>query len=92
VHLTALRALRQFRPSVLGDKVETWIAGLPEEPRKHIISAIASQSSMDGIGLATNLARADTSPKVQASVIEALRFRRANRFVAEILHAAPNEV
>ena len=72
--------------------MEARIAELPEELRKHIISEIASQSGMDGIELATNLARADTSPQVQASVIEALQFRRADRFVAEILHAAPDEV
>ena len=92
VHLPALRAGRRFRPSVLGDKVEARIAELPEEVRKHIISEIASQSGMDGIELSTNLARADTSPKVQASIVEALQFRRADRFVAEILHAAPDEV
>jgi hypothetical protein len=37
-------------------------------------------------------AKADSSPKVKASVIEMLQFRRADRCVAESLSAAPNEV
>ncbi|HXK27228.1 MAG TPA: hypothetical protein VJ646_03125 [Candidatus Binatia bacterium] len=92
VHLAALRAGRRFRPSVLGADVQACIAQLPEEARKHIVSEIASQSDMDGIELAARLAQTDASPKVQTSVIEALQFRRADRFVGEILRAAPDEV
>jgi hypothetical protein len=92
VHLAALRAGRRFRPSVLGTHVDTRIAQLPEEIREHVVSEIASNSGMDGIELATSLAQADDSSKVQASVIEALLFRRADRFVAQVLHTAPADV
>jgi hypothetical protein len=44
------------------------------------------------IELAVSLAKADASPKVQTSVTEALHFRRADRFAADILWAAPDEV
>jgi len=92
VHLAALRAGRRFRPSVLGADAQARIAQLAEELREHVVSEIASESGMDGIELATRLARADASPRVQASVIEALHFRRADRFVADILRTAPDEV
>jgi hypothetical protein len=92
VYLAALRAGRRFRPSVLGGDVEVRVAQLPEELRAHVVSEIASESDMDGIELATRLAKVDDSPKVKFSVIEMLQFRRADRFVAEILRTAPDEV
>jgi hypothetical protein len=92
VQLAALRAGRDFRPSVLGADVEVRIAQLPEELRKHVVSEIAIESGMDGIELATRLAKVDVSPKVKVSAIEMLQFRRADRFVAEILRTAPDDV
>jgi hypothetical protein len=92
VHLAALRAGRRFRPSVLGADIGPRIAPLPEELREHIISEIATEGDVNGLELAAKLAQTDSSLKVQASVIEALHFRRADRFVAEILHAAPEKL
>jgi hypothetical protein len=92
VHLVALRAGRAFRPSVLGADVEARIAQLPEELRVNILSEIVTGSGMDGIELATRLAKGDASSKLKVSVIEALLFRRADRFAADILHTAPDEV
>jgi hypothetical protein len=92
VHLRALRAASQFRPSVLGTDAQERLANLPDEVRIHVVSEIAGESGMDGIELATRLAQEDPSPKVQVSVIGALHFRRADRFVAEILRLAPDEV
>ena len=91
-HLRALRAGHRFRPSVLGTNIEKQISTLPTEVRKNVISEIASNSGMDGIEVATNLAKADTSPEVKESVIVSLMFRRADRFVKEILKSAPDEV
>ena len=92
VHLVALRAGRRFRPSVLGDDIKGHIAKLPEEVRKNVISSFAYEGDMDGIELAARLAQVDPSPEVQVSLIEGLWFRRANRFVAEVLRTAPDEV
>ena len=89
VHLRALRAGRRFRPGVLGPGAEERIAALPEEVREHVISEIASYGDMDGIELATSLAKADASPKVRKSTIESLIFRRADRFATEILWSSP---
>lgn len=92
MHLAMLRTGRYFRPSVLGIDVEARIAQLPDRLRENIISEIAYRSGMDGIELATKLARIDRSPKVQTSVIEALQFRRADRFITMILYTAQDEV
>lgn len=92
VHLLALRAGRRFRASVLGDDIEGHIAKLPEKMRENVISSFAFEGDMDGIELAAKLAQADPSPNVQVSVIEALLFRRADRFVTKILCSAQDEV
>lgn len=92
VHLRALRSGRRFRPSVLGPDVQERIAALAEEVRKNVVSEIASNGGMDGIELATLLAKNDASSEVQKSVIESLLFRRADRFAKDILEAAPDEV
>jgi hypothetical protein len=92
VHLLALRAGRRFRPAVLGADVEARIAELPEKLRENVVSEIARLSGMDGIELATRLAKADASPNVKFSAIESLLFRRADRFAVEILSTAPDEV
>jgi len=92
IQLRALRAGRRFRPSVLGSDVQMRISRLPEEVRETVISEIAIESGMDGIELAAGLAQADVSPKVQASVIQSLQIRHADRFEAEILRTAPDEV
>ena len=81
-----------FGPSVLGANADAQLAGLPEELRENVLSEIAGSSGMDGIELATRLAKADASPKVKFSVIESLQFRRADRFVAEVLRTASDEV
>lgn len=92
VHLSALRAARRFRPSVLGSDVQARIAVIPEEVRKHVIAEIAYNSGIDGIELATSLAKADPSASVQFTVIESLQFRRADRFVTDILKVATVDV
>jgi len=92
IHLHALRAGRRFRPCVLGPGVKDRIAALPEELREHIVSEIAGESGMDGIELATSLAKNDPSPKVQVSVIGSLQFRYAERFARQILESAPDDV
>lgn len=92
VHLHALRSGRRFRPSLLGPDVQERIAALPEEVRKNMVSEIASNGGMDGIELATLLAKNDASSEVKNSVIESLVFRRADRFATEILETASDEV
>ena len=92
VHLPTLRAGRRFRPGVLGPDAEERIAALPQDLRKHVISEIASYGDMDGIELATSLAKADSSPEVRKSTIESLVFRRADRFANDILASSPDEV
>lgn len=88
VHLPALRAAKQFRPSVLGIDAPTRIAALPPEIRKNVLHEIALNSGIDGLDLATAIARTDSDPDVNATVVDALSFRRADRHVADLLKDA----
>ena len=91
IHLEALRIAPRFRPSVLGPDVRSKIASLPEATRENVITEIASESGVDGMDLAAELATADPSPKVQAAVIQQFQFRRAARHVANVLKQAHDE-
>ena len=88
IHLGALRAGNRFRPSVLGSDAADRIAALPVEIRKNVLHEIASNSGMDGLDLATMIAKEDDDPEVKALVVDALSFRRADRHVADLLRDA----
>ncbi len=88
VHLRALRAGRRFRPSILGAEASHRIEALPPEIRKNVLHEIAFNSGMDGMDVATAIAKNDPMPDVQAAVIEALAFRRADRHAVDILRCA----
>ncbi|ABS63466.1 MULTISPECIES: NACHT domain-containing NTPase [Parvibaculum] len=85
VHLSALRAAKRFRPSVLGNDAPVRIAALPPEIRKNVLHEIASHGGIDGLDLATAIAKTDGDPDVKATVVDALSFRRADRHVADLL-------
>jgi NACHT C-terminal Alpha/Beta 2 len=85
IQLPTLRTAPRFRPSVLGSDLASKVKGLADEPREHLLALIASESGMDGMDLATDLAIADPSPKIQAEVVQYLQFRRADRHVARLL-------
>ncbi len=88
VSLPALRAGRRFRPSLLGSDAAKRIAALSPKIREIILHEIASNSGMDGLDLATRIAKDDPDPEVKATVVDALAFRRADRHVAEVLREA----
>ncbi|MBW8320975.1 MAG: hypothetical protein K0M49_05315 [Arenimonas sp.] len=85
VHLPALRAAKRFRPSVLGSDAPARIAALPPEIRKNVLHEIALHGGIDGLDLATAIAKTDGDPDVKATVVDALSFRRADRHVADLL-------
>jgi hypothetical protein len=91
VQLPTLRTAPRFRPSVLGPDVRSKVATLPETTRQNLIGEIASESGVDGMDLAAELAKADPSPQVQAVVIQNFQFRHAARHVADILASAHDE-
>ncbi len=88
ISLKALRNCRRFRPSILGNDAETKIKALSPPVRTVLLSEMASRSGMDGLDLASAIAKNDPDPEVQASVVDSLSFRRADRHVAEVLHSA----
>jgi hypothetical protein len=85
IQLATLRAARRFRPSALGNEASRRIAGLPREIRKNLLQEIALNSGVDGIDLATAIAKVDSDPEIRALVVDALSFRRADRHVADLL-------
>ncbi|MER8683416.1 hypothetical protein [Mesorhizobium sp. M1405] len=85
VHLAALRAAQRFRPSVLGSDAPARIGALPPEIRKNVLHEIASRGAIDGLDLATEIAKTESDPDVKATVADALSFRRADRHVADLL-------
>ncbi|HEL5054260.1 TPA: hypothetical protein UOA92_002055 [Stenotrophomonas maltophilia] len=88
VHLPALRAAKRFRPSVLGNDALARIAELPPEIRKNVLYEIALHGGIDGLDLATAIAKTDNDPDVKATVVDALSFRRADRHVTDLLDDA----
>lgn len=88
VSLEALRNCRRFRPSVLGKGAEQKIKALPPKVRVVLLDEIAMHSAMDGLDLVTDIASDDPDPGIQASVVEALAFRRADRHVVRVLKNA----
>lgn len=88
VSLKALRNCRRFRPSIFGKDAEEKIKALSPKARTVLLHEVASNSGMDGLDLACVIARDDPDPEVQASVIDALAFRRADRHVEDVLSKA----
>ncbi|WP_217895383.1 NACHT domain-containing protein [Sphingobium sp. Z007] len=88
VSLRALRNCRRFRPSMLGSDAAKRIKALPPQARAVLLHEMAFHSGMDGLDLATAVAKDDPVPEVQASVVDALSFRRADRHIAELLQGA----
>ena len=91
VHLWALRTGRRFRPSLLGSDGTQRIVALPADIRKNVLYEIASNSGMDGLDLASAIAKDDPDAEVKVAVIDALVFRHAGRHVAEVLQSADEQ-
>jgi hypothetical protein len=88
VSLSALDAGRRFRPSLLGSDAAQRIAALSLHVRQNVLTAIASNSGMDGLDLASGVAKDDPDSHVKAAVVNALAFRRADRHVVDVLRCA----
>ena len=92
VSLRALRNCRSFRLSVLGSDAKRMIRSLAPKPREVLLDEIAGNGGIDGLDLATELARTDPNSSVQAAVAEALHFRRADRHLTQLLTVAADGV
>lgn len=91
VSLNALRNCRRFRPSILGKDGEQKIKTLSQRARTVLLSEMAFHSGIDGLDLVSAIAKDDPDPEVQASVVNALAFRRADRHVALVLQQASDK-
>lgn len=91
VHLAAMRMFEPLRPSVFGADAADRIAALPKAVRRNVLHEIAAHGGMDGLELATTIAIRDRDAEVQATAIEALAFRRADRHIIQILRTAGDQ-
>ncbi len=89
--LSALRATRRFRPSVLGPDALKDIQALPLVVRKRVVSEIANSSGIDGLDLAALVAKSDPNPELKAAAIRTMSFRRADRHVVDVLSTATDD-
>lgn len=89
--LHALRNCRQLRRAVFGGDAASAIAALPDSPREVLLHEMAMHGDVEGLGLATDLAKIDPHTDVQLSVVSALSFRRADFHIAEILRAVSDD-
>jgi hypothetical protein len=88
IHLSAMRAARRFRPSVLGPDARARLARLPQDARHNVLAELVLQGGPEGIELANAVARDDPSAKVQFAITEALLFRRAELIALDLLAVA----
>src|SRR5262249_47298483 len=88
VRLSAIRAARPFRPSLLGSDAANRIAVLPPDIRKDVLIEIALEGGLHGLDLVASVAKDDPDPEVKASVADVLAFRRANYHLVEVLCGA----
>ena len=91
IQLPTFRTAPRFRPSVFGPDVRKKIGALGQEERRGFLGLMAAQSGVDGMDLATELAKADPSPAVQAEVARELQFRSAYRHMKDLLSEAHGE-
>lgn len=88
IHLEALRAGRQFRPSILGNDAAKRIATLPSKVRENVLHEIVFNSGIEGLNLATTIAKDNPDPEIKATVVGSLEWRRADQHIADVLRTA----
>ena len=88
VRLSAMRATRRFRPSLLGSEAAKRIAALPANVRKDVLHEVAFNGGMDGLDLAASVAKDVSDSETKASIVDAFAFRRANSHLVEVLRNA----
>ncbi len=89
--LSALRAARRFRSSVLGPNAVKDILALPLKVRETVVSEIAYNSGMDGLDLTALIAKTDPNPELKAAAVGGMSFRRADKHVADVLSTADDD-
>ena len=92
VCLSALRAARRFRPSVLGPGSDEHLAALDADKRSTVTSEVILNGGTEGIEFVVSYSAKEADEEVQTEIIEALLFRRATRHALELLNKAPQSV
>lgn len=90
--LRALRVARRFRPGVLGPNPESRLGKLSPQQREVVASELVDHGDASAIELVATYALTENNPEVLSEIIQALVFRRADRWVQKLLEKAPDQV
>ena len=88
ISLRALRQCERFRASILGPAAADKITKLPSHIRAVLLAEMAWHGDADALTLASKVARTDPDAEVQARVVEAFAFRRADYHLTAVLRNA----
>lgn len=89
--LRALRAGGRFRASVLGKDAPARLRSLPTPIRRDVVTEMAYECEMDGVGVATAVAEGDSDPSIRSAVAEALAVRGAGRLAVSLVASLDDE-
>lgn len=88
ISMGAVRQCERFRASILGQAAADKLRKLPTHIRTVLVAEIAWHGDADALALASTVARADPDPEIQARVVEAFAFRRADHHITAVLRNA----
>lgn len=89
--MSAVRLVRRFNPSVLGDHLARDYPALPDKSRETLASELAFHGDRDAIEMALALALNEPNLDIRLRVFEGLSFRVATRQVEELLRVSGEE-
>ncbi|MBL4644832.1 MAG: hypothetical protein JKY99_00040 [Rhizobiales bacterium] len=90
--LRSLRVIYRFDPTVLGERLASDYAALPEGIRSTLLGELIDNGGSAGIDTAINTVLQDASIVVRHHVFESLNFRAAGRQAEELLRQSTDEL
>jgi hypothetical protein len=91
ISMGALRQCERFRASILGQDAADKLRKLPAHTRAVLVAEMAWHGDADALALASTVTRADPDPEIQARVVEAFAFRRADHHITAVLRSASDD-
>lgn len=90
--MNAMRIVRRFNPSVLGDRLVRDFAGLPDHARETLAAELAFHGDRDALDAVLALALNENNLEIRLRIFEGLSFRLATRQMEELLKASGEEL
>src|SRR5262249_28694723 len=90
--MSAMRIVRRFNPSVLGDRLARDFAGLPDRARETLATELAFHGDGDALDAVLVFALNEHSLGIRLRIFEGFSFRVATRQMEELLKASGEEL